>query len=221
MEPGGNSVLLGPWVTVFSLVALLLINGVVWLVRRHKNATTGVRRARLNAEIGYLRRESAKLNAPATYAKCAKFQRLANAKDKELAELTAAPAVPGLGDRMVLLANAVKLLAVGAASLWLWDTPVAQVAPRSLLSPLGGLLAFPRGSELAPFGVITLTPWLFVADSATKSLVRAVFPTPSAGSTGVAALDVEQLTREADAAGRIRPYSAAAAAASAAASTQG
>lgn len=45
-----------------------------------QNATTGVRRARLNAEIGYLRRESAKLNAPATYAKCAKFQRLANAK---------------------------------------------------------------------------------------------------------------------------------------------
>lgn len=121
----------------------------------------------------------------------------------------------------LLLLRSPQLLAVGAASLWLWDTPVAQVAPRSLLSPLGGLLAFPRGSELAPFGVITLTPWLFVADSATKSLVRAVFPTPSAGSTGVAALDVEQLTREADAAGRIRPYSAAAAAASAAASTQG
>ncbi|KAG2437408.1 hypothetical protein HXX76_006060 [Chlamydomonas incerta] len=225
MGPGANSVLLGPWVTLFSLVALLLINGTVWLVRRHKNATTGARRARLNAEIGYLRRESAKLNTPATYAKCAKFQRLANAKEKEVAELSAAPAVPGLGDRMVLLANATKLLAVGAASLWLWDAPVAQVVPRSLLSPLGWLMAFPRSSELAPFGVITLTPWLFVADSATKSLMRAVFPESHAAGGGAAALDVERLTREADTAGRIRPHSqqaaAAAATGSAAAGAQG
>ncbi|KAG2453089.1 hypothetical protein HYH02_002421 [Chlamydomonas schloesseri] len=221
MASGVNSVLLGPWVTVFSLAALLIINGVVWLVRRHKNATTGARRARLNAEIGYLRRESAKLNAPATYAKCAKFQRLANAKEKELAELSAAPAVPGLGDRLVLLANAIKLLVVGAASLWLWDAPVAQVVPRSLLSPLGSLLAFPRSGELAPFGVITLTPWLFVADSATKALLRAVFPPEPVSAGGLAAaaaaLDVERLTREADAAGRIRPQSQQAAAAAAAA----
>ena len=44
-------------------------------------------KARLAAEISSLRKQADLYNNPATYAKCAKFQRLANAKEKELAGL--------------------------------------------------------------------------------------------------------------------------------------
>lgn len=54
-------------------------------------------------EIAALRKEAAKLNTPSTYAKCAKYQRLANNKEKELAKLdsTAAPAWHGQVDKAV------------------------------------------------------------------------------------------------------------------------
>lgn len=74
-----------------------------------QTATTGSRRAQLLAEIAFLRREAAKLNNPSTYARCAKYQRLANVKDKEHAELTAGPAVPELADGLLLLGRAVKV----------------------------------------------------------------------------------------------------------------
>ncbi|GBF97161.1 hypothetical protein Rsub_10348 [Raphidocelis subcapitata] len=38
-------------------------------------------------EIASLRRQAETFNAPSTYAKCAKLQRLANAKEQELAAL--------------------------------------------------------------------------------------------------------------------------------------
>lgn len=44
-------------------------------------------KARLAREIASLRRQAEALNAPSTYAKCAKLQRLANAKEQELAAL--------------------------------------------------------------------------------------------------------------------------------------
>ena len=44
-------------------------------------------KARLAAEISSLRKQAEIYNNPATYVKCAKFQRLANAKEKELAGL--------------------------------------------------------------------------------------------------------------------------------------
>ena len=44
-------------------------------------------KARLAREIASLRRQAEAFNAPSTYAKCAKLQRLANAKEQELAAL--------------------------------------------------------------------------------------------------------------------------------------
>lgn len=49
----------------------------------------GSQQATLQREIQELRREAARLNTPSTYAKCAKAQRMANAKEKELAALQA------------------------------------------------------------------------------------------------------------------------------------
>lgn len=45
-------------------------------------------KAGLAQEIIALKREAARLNTPSTYAKCAKAQRQANAKEKELAALS-------------------------------------------------------------------------------------------------------------------------------------
>ncbi|KXZ54154.1 hypothetical protein GPECTOR_5g252 [Gonium pectorale] len=161
----------------------------------------GARRSQLTAEIAHLRREAAKLNTPSTYAKCARFQRLANAKDKELSELGGGPAVPGVPERLILLCNAVKVLILGLATLTLWDTPIAQVVPRSVAAPLGRLLAFPRGADLAAFGGVAVTPWLALVEAATTALARAAFPPLQ---TGAAQVDPERLQREAEATGRGR-----------------
>lgn len=66
-------------------------------------------RAQLSTEIAFLRREAAKLNTPSTYAKCAKYQRLAAIKEKQLAELNSGRAVPGMGERIALLCRTLKV----------------------------------------------------------------------------------------------------------------
>ncbi|GFR46624.1 hypothetical protein Agub_g8229, partial [Astrephomene gubernaculifera] len=208
----GAGLPLGPWAVILSFTVLIILNGVVWLAKRHKNVAMGSRRAQLTAEITFLRREAAKLNTPSTYAKCAKFQRLANAKEKELADVTAGPAVPGLAERLVMLCSAVKVLLLGAITLALWEVPVAHVLPRRALAPLGRLLAFPQGAQLAAFGGVAVAPWLLVADTATQALARAAFPQPTAEQLA-AVVDAERLTKEAEATGRIRSGAAAASAA--------
>eukprot|EP00879_Flechtneria_rotunda_P028519 GHRR01030644.1.p1 GENE.GHRR01030644.1~~GHRR01030644.1.p1 ORF type:complete len:117 (+),score=32.27 GHRR01030644.1:126-476(+) len=75
---------IGP-VSVF--IALLLFNAVRWLLLRSKKGFVHQHKARLIMEIAELRRQAEAFNTPSTYVKCAKFQRLANAKEKELAAL--------------------------------------------------------------------------------------------------------------------------------------
>ncbi|EFJ43340.1 hypothetical protein VOLCADRAFT_119133 [Volvox carteri f. nagariensis] len=199
---------LGPWFVLLSFAAFVVINGAIWLARRHKAATSGSRRAKLTAEIAFLRREAAKLNTPSTYARCAKYQRLANAKDKDLADLNAGPGVSGTADRLLVLGRAVKTLVLCAVTLAVWEAPVARVMPRAVVAPLGRLLAFPHGAELAGFGGVAVAPWLLLLDLATEALARAAFPSAPPGTAcGPAALDpaaVERLMKEVDAMGRSR-----------------
>ncbi|GIL69807.1 hypothetical protein Vretimale_10145 [Volvox reticuliferus] len=196
----------GHWFVILSFAAFVIINGALWLARRHKATSSGSRRAQLTAEISFLRREASKLNTPSTYARCAKYQRLANAKDRELAELNAGPAVPGLADRLILLGRAVKVLMLCAATLGMWNAPVAQVVPKAIVAPLSRLLAFPRGAELAAFGAVAITPWLLLVDAASEALVRAAFPAAEigAGAVGLDAAAAERLAKEAEATGRSR-----------------
>ncbi|GLI62516.1 hypothetical protein VaNZ11_005172 [Volvox africanus] len=196
----------GPWFVILSFAAFVVINGASWLARRHKTITSGSRRAQLTAEITFLRREAAKLNRPSTYARCAKYQRVANAKDRELAELNAGPAIPGVADRLILLGRAVKVLMFCAATLGMWDAPVAQVVPTAIVAPLSRLLAFPHGGELAAFGAVAITPWLLLVDAATEAIVRASFPAAEigAGAVGLDAAATERLAKEAEAMGRSR-----------------
>ncbi len=67
--------------------ALLILNAVRWLLARSRAGFLAQHRTRLGLEIATLRRQAAVHNTPASFAKCAKFQRLAAAKEKELASL--------------------------------------------------------------------------------------------------------------------------------------
>lgn len=84
---------------------------------RHQAHQLGARTARLLREVGELRREAARLNQPSTFAKSAKAQRLAAAKERELAALHEAPAssagqgLPRSWEERVMLAA--KALQVG------------------------------------------------------------------------------------------------------------
>jgi hypothetical protein len=75
---------LGP---CYVFVALCVLNGVRWLLLRSKIGFVHQHKMRLAQEIASLRKEAAAFNTPSTYVKSAKFQRLANAKEKELAAL--------------------------------------------------------------------------------------------------------------------------------------
>jgi hypothetical protein len=75
---------LGP---CYVFVALCVLNGVRWLLLRSKIGFVHQHKMRLAQEIASLRKEAAAFNTPSTYVKCAKFQRLANAKEKELTAL--------------------------------------------------------------------------------------------------------------------------------------
>ena len=58
--------------------------------------------------IAELRREAARYNTPSTYAKCAKAQRQANAKEKELAALHA-PAQASWEDKVARAASTLQV----------------------------------------------------------------------------------------------------------------
>ena len=65
-------------------------------------------KARLALEIASLRRQAEAFNSPSTYVKCAKFQRLANAKEKELSALQASGGV-SVQDRLDAAVAACKV----------------------------------------------------------------------------------------------------------------
>lgn len=98
-------------------------------------------------------------------------------------------------------------LMLALVTMVLWDVPIAQLSPRSVAVPLGRLLAFPHGAELASYGGIAVAPWLLVVDTATSALARAMFPLPSSQQQlAGAGVNAEQLAREAEATGgRARP----------------
>jgi hypothetical protein len=75
-------------------------------------------KARLIAEIASLRRQAEAHNNPSTFHKSAKFQRLANAKEKELASLQAAqqPSLQDTIDQMVVIVKVRPLRSAPAPS---------------------------------------------------------------------------------------------------------
>jgi hypothetical protein len=81
-------------------------------------------KARLIVEIASLRRQAEVHNNPSTFHKSAKFQRLANAKEKELASLQATqqPSLQDTIDQLVVIAKVRPLCLSCSAS----HAPAAQ-----------------------------------------------------------------------------------------------
>lgn len=89
-------------------VALLVLNAVRWLLMRSKSGFIHQHKTRLSLEIAALRKQAEQFNTPSTYVKCAKFQRLANAKEKELAALQAHQEV-SMQDRVNAVVSTLKV----------------------------------------------------------------------------------------------------------------
>eukprot|EP00897_Mesotaenium_endlicherianum_P006987 jgi/Mesen1/6316/ME000325S05450 len=115
---------------------------------------------KLQAELRDLRRKAESLNTPDTFAKAAKFQRAAAAKEKELNALReGAPqslARPLIRQALVAV---VKAGLYGGLLCAFWHTPILVVPP-SLVYPFGGWLAFPKGSLWQGGGALAIGPWL-------------------------------------------------------------
>lgn len=108
-------------------------------------------RAQLCAEIAFLRREASRLNHPATFSKCAKLQRMANAKEKELAALGSVPTTRAYriaSNTVTQVGGGTAAAAVRACACWAW-LPRCCCKARSSQPHGGGLesqlsLAEPR-----------------------------------------------------------------------------
>ncbi len=69
------------------LLLFLVLNAISWTVERQQRQDVEGKRSALIAEISSLKKEAARYNAPATFAKSAKCQRQINVKEKQLAIL--------------------------------------------------------------------------------------------------------------------------------------
>mmetsp|Transcript_39700 Transcript_39700/g.88210 ORF Transcript_39700/g.88210 Transcript_39700/m.88210 type:complete len:203 (+) Transcript_39700:100-708(+) len=167
----------GPWVPVAIFLITLALNAVSWLVTRNNLQRVAAQRARLLNEISSLRKQAAKLNTPSTYAKCAKCQRLAATKERELTGLEGGGQQGS--DRSKQIKQLVSRFKVGgaiAALVIMWGKPLVALPP-DLVWPMHRMLSAPHGSsKLGAAGMVAVLPWLALCDRATTMLVQAALP---------------------------------------------
>lgn len=159
---------------VYMFAALMVLNMLRWLLLRSKIGFVHQHKTRLALEIASLRREAATYNTPATYVKCAKLQRLANAKEKELASLEEHNDIK-LQDKIDAVVATLKLLLIGLAVVAWWGKALLHVPPH-LTWPFSRLLAFPHASNYLEVGAVTVLPWVTMCDRVSNLLARVAFP---------------------------------------------
>lgn len=159
---------------VVLFAVLLFLNFVRWLLLRSKSGFAQQQRARLTLEIQALRRQAEAFNNPSTYVKAAKFQRLANAKEKELAALQSVKEITAQ-DRMDAAVATIKLAFIGVAVVAWWGKALLHIPPH-FTWPFSTLLAFPHASNYLEVGAVTVLPWVAMCDRFSNLLARVVFP---------------------------------------------
>lgn len=162
---------LGP---CYVFVALCVLNGVRWLLLRSKIGFVHQHKMRLAQEIASLRKEAAAFNTPSTYVKSAKFQRLANAKEKELAALQEHKE-SSLQDKIDTVVATAKVLLISLAVVAWWGKALLHIPPH-LTWPFNRLLAFPHASNYLEVGAVTVLPWVAMCDRVSSLLARVAFP---------------------------------------------
>ncbi|KAI8471460.1 MAG: hypothetical protein J3K34DRAFT_233072 [Monoraphidium minutum] len=153
---------------------LLLLNLTRWLVKRSQTGFLQQHMARLAREIASLRRQAEVLNTPSTYAKCAKLQRLANAKEQELSSLQEHGGAD-VRARIAAGMATVKMVLIGLAVVMLWGRPLLYIPPR-LSSPFSKLLLFPHTGAYLEMGSVTVVPWVALCDRVSLLIARSLFP---------------------------------------------
>lgn len=155
-------------------LGLLVVNLARWLVKRSQTGFLQQHKARLVREIAQLRRQAESFNAPSTYAKCAKLQRLANAKEQELVSLQEhgeSDVQARIGAAMVVI----KMVFISLAVVTLWDRALLYIPPQ-LSWPFSKLLLFPHSSSYLKMGSVTVVPWVTLCDRVSLLIARALFP---------------------------------------------
>lgn len=157
-----------------AFILIFLLNAARRWISSRRSARASLQRTMLMQEIAALRQEAERYNNPATYVKCAKLQRTANAKEKELAAAEAS----GMQTSEALISKALLLLKVITIA-WVvfrfWGHPLVEV-PASVLKPVGSALAFPHAWSLAGTGAITAIPWISLSDQASELILKLLMP---------------------------------------------
>lgn len=129
---------------------------------------------KLRTEIAEIRKEAAPLNNPSTFAKHAKLERQAAAKEKEMEKLKAEWESPK--HKMMQKIPLLTRLAV-----WTWvlyiqgKVPVIQLGKKAAW-PIGPLLSFPYGGDWMGGGAVSCVFWLSLCHKFSSMLVRAALP---------------------------------------------
>lgn len=181
-----------------SFILLLVVNLVRWIAQSTKDLTTQTKRSQLLSEIAELRRESEKHNTPSQYAKCAKYQRQANAKEKELASL-GSQAEMTLQDKVLMLTSTLKVGLGLIFTMMFWGQSL-HVLPHEVAWPFNRMVMVPQVWSSTREGTpVLVVGWLLMCDRATTHLAKALIPTRRPKPAPAASLAAaQQVTQEKD-----------------------
>eukprot|EP00873_Tetraselmis_striata_P038978 jgi/Tetstr1/459242/TSEL_000051.t1 len=126
---------------------------------------------KLRAEAASLKHQAAALNTPATFSKCAKLERQALAREKEVERLEEQLGARAGAMRLARVVRALKALLWFGVTVWFWNRPLLYLPP-GLLAPLGSLLASPHLKLWRGVGAVTALPWLSICNSACSGAIR-------------------------------------------------
>ena len=131
-------------------------------------------RARASRAAAITRRDAKALQAPHTFAACAKLERRALALEREAERLAGVEAAASAGSALARAASAAKLAVFVVLVVRWWGVPVARL-PGAAAWPVGRWLASPHGGRAAfADGGVGVLPWIAAVRAASGAAVRGV-----------------------------------------------
>mmetsp|Transcript_9208 Transcript_9208/g.17282 ORF Transcript_9208/g.17282 Transcript_9208/m.17282 type:complete len:179 (-) Transcript_9208:397-933(-) len=155
------------------IIIFLGLNIATWIITRNEISSSKKKQQELLKEISHLRKEAEKHNTPDSYFLCAKQQRLAHKKEKELQMLENNHS-PQVTNSITLFCKIFKTLLFAFFLLTMMRTPIARI-PTDISFPLGRFLEVNSKGRLTAENV-SLLPFLFLIDRGTTFFAKALFP---------------------------------------------
>ena len=155
---------------LLAALALFATDVVTALTSGRSSRSAARARARAARAAAALRRDAKRLQAPHTFAACAKLERRALALEKEDDRLAGVEAA--VGGRGARVTTAVKLAVCLLLVFRFWGKPVA-ILPGAAGWPVSSWLASPhRARGVFAGGGVAVLPWLAAARAASGAAVR-------------------------------------------------